>query len=128
MPLLEMIEGIGPEKDSILRDSGIKNISDLVDADFSDVSELVNKTTTKRFISMADLVDNTSELSSGIDRQSAEILVKASGIHSSDMLNNANPDDLYNICKEAFASDKVKVPIDYTFKIDDVKCWIELVK
>ncbi|MDF1533579.1 MAG: DUF4332 domain-containing protein [Methanosarcinaceae archaeon] len=123
---IEMIEGIGPERGSRLRKGGIYTISDLVAADSKDVSELVGKTAGARFISMANLIDNTSTLSSfGIDRQSAEILVKTGGINSPEMLKNANPDELYSICKEAVKSGKVEVPIDYTLKIDDVKRWIE---
>ena len=126
---IEMIEGIGPERGSRLRDSGIKTISDLIAADSKDVGELVGKTAAGKFISMANLIENTSELSSfGIDKQSAEILVKAGGITSSEVLKNADPDDLYNTCKEAVASGKVEVPINYTLKIDDVKHWIELAK
>ena len=125
-PDIEMIEGIGPERGSRLRKGGIETISDLVAADSKDVGELVGKTAGARFISMANLIDNTSTLSSfGIDRQSAEILVKAGGINSPEMLKNANPDELYSIYKEAVKSGKVEVPIDYTLKIDDVKRWIE---
>ena len=126
---IEMIEGIGPERGSKLRKGGIETISDLVAADSKDVGKLVGKTAGTRFISMANLIDNTSKLSDfGIDKQSAEILVKAAGILSSNMLKNANPDNLYNVCKDAIASGKVEVPIDYTLKIDDVKRWIEQAK
>jgi hypothetical protein len=75
---------------------------------------------------MAKLIDNTSRLGRlGIDRQSAELLVKAGRIDSIDKLRNANADDLYNIMKQAIASGKVEVPSDYSLKVDDVKRWVE---
>ena len=124
---LEMIEGIGPERGSKLKDTGINTIKDLAVADTETVGELVGKSTATKFISMAKLIDSTSQLDSlGIDRQSAELLVKAGGIDSVDTLKNAKADDLYNLCTEAIASSKVKVPVDYSLKQDAVKRWVEL--
>ena len=124
---LEMIEGIGPERGSKLKDTGINTIKDLAVADTETVGELVGKSTATKFISMAKLIDSTSQLDSlGIDRQSAELLVKAGGIDSVDTLKNAKADDLYNLCTEAIASGKVKVPVDYSLKQDAVKRWVEL--
>ncbi len=75
---------------------------------------------------MAKLVDGTSDLGSlGIDKQSSEILVKAGNIYSVDELKNANPVELYELCKEAVASGKVEVPAGYSIKQDDVKRWVE---
>ncbi len=76
---------------------------------------------------MAKLIDSTSQLGSlGIDRQSAELLVKAGGIDSVDALKNAESGELYNLCEEAIASGKVEVPMDYSLKQDAVKQWVEL--
>lgn len=123
---IEMIEGIGPERGSKLRDAGIMTITDLVNADSGHLSELVGKNTAEKFISMAKLVDGTSDLGSlGIDKQSSEILVKAGNIYSVDELKNANPVELYELCKEAVASGKVEVPAGYSIKQDDVKRWVE---
>ncbi|MBE0523583.1 MAG: DUF4332 domain-containing protein [Methanosarcinales archaeon] len=123
---IEMIEGIGPERGSKIRETGILTIKDLAAADAETVGELVGKSTADKFISMAKLIDNTSKLGSlGIERQSAELLVKAGRIDSIDKLKNANADDLYNIMKEAIASGKVEVPADYSLKKDDVKRWVE---
>ena len=123
---IEMIEGIGPERGSKLRDAGIMTITDLVNADTEHLSELVGKNTAEKFISMAKLVDGTSDLGSlGIDKQSSEILVKAGNIYSVDELKNANPVELYELCKEAVASGKVEVPAGYSIKQDDVKRWVE---
>ncbi|MCD4809871.1 MAG: PASTA domain-containing protein, partial [Methanosarcinales archaeon] len=78
---IEMIEGIGPERGSKLKDIGINTIKDLAVADTETVGELVGKSTATKFISMAKLIDSASQLGSlGIDRQSAELLVKAAGI------------------------------------------------
>jgi beta-lactam-binding protein with PASTA domain len=123
---IEMIEGIGQERGKKLRETGILTIKDLAVADAETVGELVGKSTAEKFISMAKLVDNTSRLGSlGIDRQSAELLVKAGRIDSIDKLKNANINDLYNIMKKAIASGKVKVPADYSLKLDDVIRWAE---
>ncbi|MCL7414720.1 MAG: DUF4332 domain-containing protein [ANME-2 cluster archaeon] len=125
---IEMIEGIGPERGSKLREAGIKTIKDLVSADYATVGELVGKNTAKKFISMAKLIDGTSSLGKlGIDKQSSEILVKAANIYSIDELKNANPVELYELCKEAVASGKVEVPAGYSIKQDDVKRWVEQV-
>ena len=108
------------------RRTGILTIKDLAAADAETVGELVGKSTADKFISMAKLIDDTSKLGSlGIERQSAELLVKAGRIDSIDKLKNANADDLYNIMKEAIASGKVEVPADYSLKKDDVKRWVE---
>jgi len=124
---IEMIEGIGPERGSKLKDIGINTIKDLAVADTETVGELVGKSTATKFISMAKLIDNASQLGSlGIDRQSAELLVKAAGIYSVDALKNAKADDLYNLCKEAIASGKVEVPVDYSLRRDAVNRWVEL--
>ncbi|NOR59389.1 MAG: DUF4332 domain-containing protein [Methanosarcinales archaeon] len=124
---IEMIEGIGPERGSKLRDIGINTIKDLAVADTETVGELVGKSTATKFISMAKLIDSTSQLGSlGIDRQSAELLVKAGGIDSVNALKNAKADYLYNLCTEAIASGKVEVPVDYSLKQDAVKRWVEL--
>ncbi|MBC2763472.1 MAG: DUF4332 domain-containing protein, partial [ANME-2 cluster archaeon] len=124
---IEMIEGIGPERGSKLKDIGINTIKDLAVADTETVGELVGKSTATKFISMAKLIDSASQLGSlGIDRQSAELLVKAAGIYSVDSLKNAKAGDLYNLCKEAIASGKVEVPVDYSLKQDAVNRWVEL--
>jgi len=124
---IEMIEGIGPERGSKLKDIGINTIKDLAVADTETVGELVGKSTATKFISMAKLIDSTSQLGSlGIDRQSSELLVKAGGIYSVDTLKNAKADDLYNLCEEAIASGKVEVPMDYSLTQDTVKRWVEL--
>jgi|GEM_PF-1830492 len=123
---IEMIEGIGPERGLKLRETGILTIKDLAVADAGTVGELVGKNTADKFISMAKLIDNTSRLGRlGIDRQSAELLVKAGRIDSIDKLRNANADDLYNIMKQAIASGKVEVPANYSLEKDDVKRWVE---
>lgn len=78
---------------------------------------------------MAKLVDSTSNLEGlGMDRQSAELLVKAGNIHSTEELKNADPENLYELCKEAITSGKVKVPADYSIKQEDVKRWVEQAK
>lgn len=124
---IEMIEGIGPERGSKLKGIGINTIKDLAVADTETVGELVGRSTATKFISMSKLIDSTSQLGSlGIDRQSAELLVKASGIDSVDTLKNAKADDLYNLCTEAIASGKVEVPMDYSLTQDTVKRWVEL--
>lgn len=124
---IEMIEGIGPERGSKLKDIGINTIKDLSVADAETVGELVGKSTATKFISMAKLIDSTSQLGSlGIDRQSAELLVKAGGIDSVDALKNAESGELYNLCTEAIASGKVEVPMDYSLTQDAVKQWVEL--
>ncbi|HUV83319.1 MAG TPA: DUF4332 domain-containing protein [archaeon] len=123
---IEMIEGIGQERGKKLKETGILTIKDLAFADAETVGKLVGKSTADKFISMAKLIDNTSRLGRlGIDRQSAELLVKAGRIDSIDKLRNANADDLYNIMKQAIASGKVEVPSDYSLKVDDVKRWVE---
>ncbi|MCK4928411.1 MAG: DUF4332 domain-containing protein [Methanosarcinales archaeon] len=123
---IEMIEGIGPERGSKLRDAGIMTITDLVSADSGTVSEIVGKNTAEKFISMGKLIDSSSNLGSlGIDKQSSELLVKAANIYSVDELKNANPVELYELCKEAVASGKVEVPAGYSIKQDDVKRWVE---
>ena len=124
---VEMIEGIGPERGLKLKGIGINTIKDLTLADTETVGELVGKSTATKFISMAKLIDSTSQLDSlGIDRQSAELLVKVGGIDSVDTLKNAKADDLYNLFTEAIASGKVEVPVDYSLKQDAVKRWVEL--
>jgi len=124
---IEMIEGIGPERGSKLKDTGINTIKDLAVADTETVGELVGRSTATKFISMARLIDSTSQLDSlGIDRQSAELLVKAGGIDSIDALKNAESGELYNLCTEAIASGKVEVPVDYSLSQDAVKRWVEL--
>ena len=124
---IEMIEGIGPERGSKLKGIGINTIKDLAVADTETVGELVGRSTATKFISMSKLIDSASQLGSlGIDRQSAELLVKASGIDSVDTLKNAKADDLYNLCTEAIASGKVEVPMDYSLTQDTVKRWVEL--
>lgn len=124
---IEMIEGIGPERSSKLREIGINTINDLAAADTSTVGELVGRSTATKFISMAKLIEGTSQLGSlGIDRQSAEVLVKAGGIDSVDTLKNVKVRQLYNVCKEAIASGKVQVPADYSIKQDDVERWVKL--
>ena len=124
---IEMIEGIGTERGSKLKDIGINTIKDLAVADTETVGELVGKSTATKFISMAKLIDSTSQLGSlGIDRQSAELLVKACGIDSVDALKNADSGELYNLCTEAIASGKVEVPVDYSLKQDAMKQWVEL--
>jgi len=76
---------------------------------------------------MLKLIDSTSQLGSlGIDRQSAELLIKTSGIDSVDTLKNAKADDLYNLYTESIASGKVEVPMDYSLTQDRVKRWVEL--
>ena len=123
---IEMIEGIGPERGSKLRDAGIMTITDLVSADSGTVSEIVGKNTAEKFISMGKLIDSSSNLGSlGMDKQSSELLVKAANIYSVDELKNANPVELYELCKEAVASGKVEVPAGYSIKQDDVKRWVE---
>jgi beta-lactam-binding protein with PASTA domain len=124
---IEMIEGIGPERGSKLKGIGINTIKDLAVADTETVGELVGRSTATKFISMAKLIDSTSQLGSlGIDRQSAELLVKAGGIYSVDKLKNAGAIELYNLCNEAIASGKVEVPMDYSLTQDAVKRWVEL--
>lgn len=124
---IEMIEGIGPERGSKLKGIGINTIKDLAVADTETVGELVGRSTATKFISMAKLIDSTSQLGSlGIDRQSAELLVKAGGIYSVDKLKNAGASELYNLCNEAIASGKVEVPMDYSLTQDAVKRWVEL--
>ena len=124
---IEMIEGIGTERGSKLRDIGINTIKDLAVADTETMGELVGRSTATKFISMAKLIDSTSQFGSlGIDRQSAELLVKAGGIDSVDTLKNAKAGDLYNLCKEAIASGKVEVPMDYSLKQNDVERWVGL--
>lgn len=126
---IEMIEGIGSERGSKLRDIGINTIKDLTVADAEVMGELVGKSTATKFISMAKLIDSTSEFGSfGIERQSAELLVKAAGINSIDMLKDVKADDLYNLCKEAIVSGKVEVPVDYHLKKEDINRWIELAR
>lgn len=123
---IEMIEGIGPERGAKLRDAGIMTITDLVNADNGHLSEIVGKNTAEKFISMAKLIDGTSDLGSlGIDKQSSEILVKAGNIYSVDELKRANPVELYELCKEAVALGKVEVPAGYSIMQDDVKRWVE---
>ncbi|MDF1557991.1 MAG: DUF4332 domain-containing protein [ANME-2 cluster archaeon] len=123
---IEMIEGIGPERGSKLRDAGIMTITDLVTADAATVSEIVGKNTAEKFISMAKLIDSSSSLGSlGIEKQSSELLVKAGNIYSVAELKNANPVELYELCKESIASGKVKVPAGYSIRQDDVKRWVE---
>ncbi|MFW6127640.1 MAG: DUF4332 domain-containing protein [Halobacteriota archaeon] len=123
---IEMIEGIGPERGSKLRDTGIRNIKELANADPTTISEAVGKNTAEKIISMAKLIDSTSNLEGlGMDRQSAELLVKAGNISSAHELKNAEPDNLYELCKEAIASGKVKVPADHSVKQEDIKRWIE---
>jgi serine/threonine-protein kinase len=124
---IEMIEGIGPERGSKLKGIGINTIKDLAVADTETVGELVGRSTATKFISMSKLIDSASQLGSlGIDRQSAELLVKASGIDSVDTLKNAEADDLYNLCTEAIASGKVEVPMDYSLTQDTVNRWVKL--
>ncbi|MBW6517627.1 MAG: DUF4332 domain-containing protein [ANME-2 cluster archaeon] len=123
---IEMIEGIGPERGSKLRDAGIRSITDLVTADAATVSEIVGKNTAEKFISMAKLIDSSSSLGSlGIEKQSSELLVKAGNIYSVAELKNANPVELYTLCKASIASGKVKVPAGYSITQDDVKRWVE---
>lgn len=123
---IELIEGIGPERGSKLRDAGIRTIKELANADPTTVIEAVGENTAEKTISMAKLIDSTSNLEDlGIDRQSAELLVKAGNIHSIDELKNADPHHLYELCKEAVESGKVKVPASYSIKQEDVKRWIE---
>ncbi len=126
---IEMIEGIGPERSSKLKDAGIKTIQELANADTEVVGEAVGGNTAERIVSMAKLVDSTSNLEGlGMDRQSAELLVKAGNIYSTDELKNADPDNLYELCTEAIASGKVKVPADYFLKQEDFKRWVEQAK
>lgn len=126
---IEMIEGIGPERGSKLKGIGINTIKDLAVVDTETVGELLGRSTATKFISMAKLIDSASQLGSlGIDRQSAELLVKAGGIDSVDSLKNAQAGDLYNLCEEAIASGKVEVPVDYSLRQDAVNRWIELAK
>jgi beta-lactam-binding protein with PASTA domain len=124
---IEMIEGIGSERGSKLRSININTIKDLAVADTETVGELVGMSTATKFISMAKLIDSASQLGSlGIDRQSAELLVKAGRIDSVDALKNVKAVELYNLCKEAIASGKVEVPMDYSLTYDAVKRWVEL--
>ncbi len=124
---IEMIEGIGPERGSKLKGIGINTIKDLTFADTETVGELIGRSKSTKFISMAKLIDSASQLGSlGIERQSAELLVKACGIYSVDALKNSEASDLYDLCKEAIASGKVRVPMDYSLTHDAVKRWVEL--
>ncbi len=123
---IEMIEGIGPERGSKLREAGIKTIEELAKADPSKISEAVGENTAEKTVSMAKLIDSTSTLEVlGMDKQSAELLVKAGNIHSTDELRNADPQKLYESCREAITSGKVKVPADYSIRLEDIKRWIE---
>ncbi|MCL7475413.1 MAG: DUF4332 domain-containing protein [ANME-2 cluster archaeon] len=123
---IEMIEGIGPERGSKLRDAGIRSITDLINADAATVSEIVGKNTAEKFISMAKLIDSSSILGTlGIEKQSSELLVRAGNIYSVDDLKNADPVELYTLCKASIASGKVKVPAGYSITQDDVKRWVE---
>ncbi|MBN2488308.1 MAG: DUF4332 domain-containing protein [Methanosarcinaceae archaeon] len=124
---IEIIEGIGPEKGTKLRDIGISTVSDLAASDTDSVAELVGRTSAEKFISMAKLIDSTSQLGSlGIDKQAAELLVKAGEIDSIERLREADPEKLYDLCNQAIKTGKIEVPKDYTFEREDVKRWVEL--
>jgi hypothetical protein len=122
------IDGIGIKLGDSLSKIGITNIGELSLASTAQVASAlrISESRTQAFLDMAGLMSRLVVL--GFKDEVVELLVCGAGIRSIDQLADAEPKELYRICKEAITSGKVRVPGEFSLTAEDIRGWIKAAK
>ena len=118
------IEGIGIKLGDSLSKMEVTNVGELSLASASQVASAlrIGESRAQAFVDMAGLMSRLAIL--GFKDQVVELLVKGANIRTLEQLANADPKELFRVCKEAITSGKVRVPREFTFTATDVKGWV----
>lgn len=117
------IDGIGVKLSDSLSKSGISTVGELSLANVTKVASTlsISESRAQAFLDMAGLMSCLAIL--GFKDEVVELLVHGANISTMDQLADADPKELYRVCKEAMTSGKVRVPREFSFTLDDVKDW-----
>jgi hypothetical protein len=122
------IDGIGIKLGDNLSKIGIATVGEMSLASVTQVASglRISETRARSLVDMASLMSRLAIL--GFKDEVVELLVKGAGIRSMEQLVDADPAELYQVCKEAIASGKVRVPRGFSFTASEVKGWIKTAK
>ena len=118
------IEGIGNVYSARLEKSNIKTLNKLASSPSSKIAEAtgVSEKMAETWKAMAVIHDED------MGRNGAELLVKSGDIRSVDDLKKADPEELYGKLDRAIKLHKVRVPLEFTLKKEDVARWVKKAK
>ncbi len=125
---VSILDGIGPKLEADLSKVGIFTVGELSLADSAGLARAlhINEQRARDFIGMANLVSCLAVL--GLKEQVVELLVKGAGIQSPDQLASASAAELHQVCTDAIAAGRVKVPRQFSFSQTEVAAWIQSAK
>ena len=118
------IDGIGAKLEESLAKAGIGTVGELGLAKAAQVALVLrtNETRAQAYIDMAGLMSRLAIL--GLRDEVVELLTRGAGIKSVEQLADAEAAKIFQVCQEAISSRKVRVPVEFALKADDVKQWI----
>ncbi|VUT27912.1 MAG: PASTA domain protein [Candidatus Syntrophoarchaeum sp. GoM_oil] len=118
------IEGIGNVYSARLEKSDIKTLNKLASSPSSKIAEAtgVSEKMAETWKAMATIHDED------MGRNGAELLVKSGDIRSVDDLKKADTEELYGKLDRAIKLHKVRVPLEFTLKKEDVARWVKKAK
>jgi len=119
------IDGIGDKIEDSLSKIGITSVGELSLANISQVASSlrISETRAQGFVDMASLMSRLAIL--GFKDEVVELLVKGASIRFIEQLANADPKELFRVCREAIATGKVRVPRGFELTAEEVEGWIK---
>ncbi|WP_372796860.1 DUF4332 domain-containing protein [Pontiella sp.] len=122
---VQKIDGIGEKMMQNLDKAGIRSVGELSLADADELASAarLGKPRAEDFVNMAKLMARLTIL--GLRDEVVELLVKGAGIRSISQLAAADSAALYEQCKNALATAKIRSPKAFKITADMVADWVE---
>ena len=125
---VQAIDGIGEKLSGRLIEIGVATVGQLSLTSVEKVAQVlqISKSRAREFINMATFMSRLAI--AGLKDEVVELLVKGARIQTMEELAAKDPAELYKAFEETIRLERVRVPREFSFTIEDVAYWIEIAK